>query len=63
MDVDLSRDLGALLPLVSGHSDPAIGTSLARAARGARREFISRAYDRLFRTVLRSRFSDAQCGF
>ena len=37
MDVDLSTDLNALLPLVapllSGHSDVAIGTRLARGAR------------------------------
>ena len=70
MDVDLSTDLTALLPLVaplvSGHSDVAIGTRLARGAhvtRGFRREFISRTYNRLLHLVLRSRFSDAQCGF
>ena len=70
MDVDLSTDLTALLPLVaplaSGHSDVAIGTRLARRAsvtRSRRREFISRTYNRLLRFVLRSRFSDAQCGF
>ena len=41
MDVDLSTDLRALLPLVapllSGHSDLAIGTRLARSARGRAR--------------------------
>lgn len=70
MDVDLSTDLDALAPLVaslmSGHSDVAIGSRLARGAnvvRGAKREFISRSYNRLLRTVLRVRFSDAQCGF
>jgi glycosyltransferase involved in cell wall biosynthesis len=70
MDVDLSTDLRALLPLVSGlisgHSDVAIGTRLAagaRVERGFRRELISRAYNRLLRVVLRARFSDAQCGF
>src|SRR4051794_13071630 len=70
MDVDLSTDLRALLPLVapllSGHSDLAIGTRLARGARvvrGPKRELISRAYNHLLRTVLRARFSDAQCGF
>jgi putative flippase GtrA len=70
MDVDLSTDLRALLPLVaglvSGHSDVAIGTRLARSARvvrGRKRELISRAYNRLLRVVLRARFSDAQCGF
>jgi putative flippase GtrA len=70
MDVDLSTDLNALLPLVapllSGHSDVAIGTRLARGARvvrGPRREFISRAYNLLLQASLGTRFSDAQCGF
>jgi pyrimidine deaminase RibD-like protein/putative flippase GtrA len=70
MDVDLSTDLDALLPLVaplvSGHSDIAIGTRLAAAAqvvRGPRREAISRCYNLLLRGVLRVGFSDAQCGF
>ena len=70
MDVDLSTDLAALLPLVapliSGHSDLAIGTRLARdsrVVRGPRREVISRCYNLLLRTTLATRFSDAQCGF
>src|SRR5947209_10779663 len=70
MDVDLSTDLTALLPLVapliSGHSDVAIGTRLARGARvirGPKRELISRAYNLILHTVLATRFSDAQCGF
>jgi glycosyltransferase involved in cell wall biosynthesis len=70
MDVDLSTDLNGLLPLIapllSGHSDVAIGTRLARGARvtrGTKRELISRTYNRLLRLALRARFSDAQCGF
>ncbi|MEO3777732.1 glycosyltransferase [Micromonospora sp. B11E3] len=70
MDVDLSTDLAALLPLVapliSGHSDLAIGTRLARTSRvvrGARREVISRGYNLLLRGTLAVSFSDAQCGF
>jgi putative flippase GtrA len=70
MDVDLSTDLNALLPLVapllSGHSDVAIGTRLARGARvirGPRRETISRCYNLLLHASLGTRFSDAQCGF
>ncbi|MGW2819379.1 glycosyltransferase [Streptomyces sp. NPDC001415] len=70
MDVDLSTDLNALLPLVapliSGHSDLAIGSRLARSSRvvrGARREFISRTYNLILRGSLAARFSDAQCGF
>ena len=70
MDVDLSTDLNALLPLVapllSGHSDLAIGTRLARGARvvrGPRREVISRCYNALLHATLGAGFSDAQCGF
>jgi glycosyltransferase involved in cell wall biosynthesis len=70
MDVDLSTGLSALLPLVapllSGHSDLAIGSRLTRGARVSRspkREVISRIYNRILHTVLRVRFSDAQCGF
>ncbi|MFC4585504.1 bifunctional glycosyltransferase family 2/GtrA family protein [Sphaerisporangium corydalis] len=70
MDVDLSTDLTAFLPLVapllSGHSDLAIGTRLARASRverGPKRELISRAYNLLLRSTMGARFSDAQCGF
>ncbi|MBW0107030.1 bifunctional glycosyltransferase family 2/GtrA family protein [Pseudonocardia sp. KRD291] len=69
-DVDLSTDLNAVLPLVaplvSGHSDLAIGTRLgkgSRVVRGARREFISRSYNLILRGALSARFSDAQCGF
>lgn len=70
MDVDLSSGLEALLPLVaplmSGHSDIAIGTRLARGARvsrGPRREFISRSYNLLLQVILDVGFTDAQCGF
>ena len=70
MDVDLSTDLAALLPLVapllSGHSDLAIGSRLihgARVERSAKRELISRAYNCLLRLSLGSHVSDAQCGF
>jgi putative flippase GtrA len=70
MDVDLSTDLRGLLPLVapllSGHSDVAIGSRLARGAeviRGPKRELISRAYNIILHTTLRVRVSDAQCGF
>ncbi|MFD7439779.1 glycosyltransferase [Streptomyces sp. NPDC059909] len=70
MDVDLSTDLNALLPLVapliSGHSDLAIGSRLARSSRvvrGPKREFVSRAYNLILRGSLAARFSDAQCGF
>ncbi len=70
MDVDLSTELSGLLPLVapllSGHSDLAIGSRLTRGARvvrGPKRELISRCYNALLHVVLGTRFSDAQCGF
>lgn len=69
-DVDLSTDLAALAPLVaplvSGHSDLAIGTRLGRGSRvvrGPKREVISRCYNLILRSTLATRFSDAQCGF
>jgi putative flippase GtrA len=69
-DVDLSTDLDALLPLVapllSGHSDLAIGTRLhrdSRVVRGLKREAISRCYNLVLRSALGASFSDAQCGF
>ena len=70
MDVDLSTDLAGFAPLVapliSGHSDLAIGTRLGRGARverGPKREIISRCYNLILRSTLSTRFSDAQCGF
>lgn len=70
MDVDLSTSLDALVPLVapliSGESDISIGTRLgsgARVVRSHRREVISRGYNFLLKVMLRSHFSDAQCGF
>ena len=59
MDVDLSTDLAALAPLVapliSGHSDVAIGTRLSRGARvvrGPKREIISRCYNLILKSTL-----------
>jgi len=70
MDVDLSTDLNALFPLVapllSGHSDVAIGSRLAhgaRVVRGPKREVISRCYNLILKATMHSGFSDAQCGF
>ncbi len=69
-DVDLSTDLNALIPLIapliSGHSNIAIGSRLSngsRVERGMKREFISRSYNLILRTAMRAKFSDAQCGF
>ena len=70
MDVDLSTELSALMPLVapviSGHSDLALGSRLApssRVVRSAKRELLSRGYNVLLHAALGARFSDAQCGF
>jgi putative flippase GtrA len=70
MDVDLSTGLDAFLPLVapllSGHSDLAIGSRLHRGSavvRGPKRELISRTYNLMLRTAMAAGFSDAQCGF
>ena len=70
MDVDLSTNLESFLPLVAplltGHSELAIGTRLARSSRVNRRlkrEVLSRGYNQLIQLGFRSGFSDAQCGF
>lgn len=70
MDVDLSTNLESFLPLVApiitGHSDLAIGSRLLRGAmvtRQWKREIISRCYNLMIKALCRNRFSDAQCGF
>ena len=70
MDVDLSTNLESFLPLVapimSGHSEVAIGTRLAHQAhvrRQLKREVLSRGYNALVHAGFRAHFSDAQCGF
>jgi glycosyltransferase involved in cell wall biosynthesis len=70
MDVDLSTNMTSFLPLVapilSGHSEVAIGTRLrhsARITRRFKREVLSRGYNALIHTGFRASFSDAQCGF
>ncbi len=70
MDVDLSTNLESFLPLVApiitGHSDLAIGSRLLRGAmvtRQWKREIISRCLNLTIKLLFRNRFSDAQCGF
>lgn len=70
MDVDLSTNLESFLPLVapilSGHSELAIGTRLSHGAnvrRRVKRELLSRGYNALIHAAFRAGFSDAQCGF
>jgi glycosyltransferase involved in cell wall biosynthesis len=70
MDVDLSTNLKSFLPLVApiitGHSEMAIGSRLARGAvvtRQWKREIISRCYNLMIKLSFLNAFSDAQCGF
>jgi glycosyltransferase involved in cell wall biosynthesis len=70
MDVDLSTNLTSFLPLVapllSGHSEVAIGTRLRHGAhitRQLKRELLSRGYNALIHAGFGASFSDAQCGF
>lgn len=70
MDVDLSTDVKAFLPMVAalatGHSDIATGSRLmhgARITRQFKREVTSQGYNAIIKLALRNGFSDAQCGF
>jgi glycosyltransferase involved in cell wall biosynthesis len=70
MDVDLSTELEALPKalhaIVAGGNDIAVGSRLlpeSRIRRSPKREVMSRVYNLLVKAVLRTRFSDAQCGF
>src|SRR5207302_4314305 len=53
-------------PLVSGHSDIAVGsrvTAGAAVARGPRREIVSRTYNLILRALFATQIRDMQCGF
>ena len=70
MDIDLSTDLHALLPMIaplaSGHSEVAIGSRRApgaTVARGPKRELISRTYNLMLRAMFATQVRDMQCGF
>ena len=71
MDVDLATELSFLPHLLESIEaegyDIAIGSRLTRGARvigrPLRRELIARGYSLLFRSMFRTRFHDAQCGF
>jgi len=70
MDVDLSTNLESFLPLVapllSRHSELAIGTRLAHQAhvrRRLKREVLSRGYNLIVHAAFQAGFTDAQCGF
>ena len=66
----LPSDLGAFPELIeavaNGRFDVATGSRLLKpelTTRSLKREIASRCYNRLARTMLRTQFSDAQCGF
>ena len=70
MDVDLSTDLSAFMPLIESligsEYDVAIGSRLKRGSqvrRGLKREVISRIYNMIVKVMFWNEFSDAQCGF
>jgi glycosyltransferase involved in cell wall biosynthesis len=71
MDADLSTSLDHLQPLIRAVADDgydlAIGSRLISGARvtgrSLRREFTSRMYNLLFRTLFNTKIRDAQCGF
>jgi glycosyltransferase involved in cell wall biosynthesis len=70
MDVDLSTDIAhipALVdPLAANEADLSYGTRLHRDSvtqRSAKREFISRSYVFILRTLAGLKVTDAQCGF
>jgi len=69
MDVDLSTDIKYYPLLVQGLTvgyDIAIGSRLMQASRierSSKREFLSRGYNILIKSMFWAGFSDAQCGF
>jgi glycosyltransferase involved in cell wall biosynthesis len=70
MDIDLSTDLAALLPLASAVLDEgydiATGSRMTKGSditRSLRREITSRGFILLIRLLFLSRLSDTQCGF
>lgn len=70
MDVDLSTDLAHLPelidPLANNEADVSYGTrlhKLSQTRRSAKREFISRSYVFILRTLAGLKVTDAQCGF
>ena len=70
MDVDLSTDIRQIPelvgPILDGRADVCFGSRLLPAScveRCAKREFISRSYNRMLQNYLGVHFHDAQCGF
>ena len=69
MDVDLSTDLAYFPQLIDSLEEGyhvAIGSRLSKGSRGSRglkREFVSRSYNLLVKSMFFTPFQDAQCGF
>jgi len=69
MDVDLATDLAHFPELIKSLEEGyhvAIGSRLSkgsRVTRGFKREFVSRGYNLLIRSMFFTGFQDAQCGF
>ena len=70
MDVDLSTDVAQIpelvRPILDGSADISFGSRLmpqSSVKRCAKREFISRTYNRMLQNYLNVTFHDAQCGF
>lgn len=70
MDVDLSTDIkhipSLIRPILDGTADISFGSRLMAQSdvqRCAKREFISRTYNRMLQGYLGVTFHDAQCGF
>lgn len=71
MDLDLATDIrhleDVLTPLVEDRTDLAVGSRLMPGAqvigRSAKREFVSRTFNAIVRTVFATKFTDGMCGF
>ena len=70
LDLDLSTDLEALVPLLApllaDEADVSVGSRLAPESvlqRRFHRDLLSRGYNALLHRVFANRFTDAQCGF
>jgi len=70
MDIDLSTSLDDFMPMIKpliyGDAGVAIGSRLdkkSKTTRGFKRDFISKTYNKIIKILMRTKFSDAQCGF
>jgi glycosyltransferase involved in cell wall biosynthesis len=70
MDVDLSTGLDAFPPLIKAIAEDGFGVSTgsrlmreSKVDRSLKRTVLSRGYNLIIKAMMRTRFSDAQCGF